>query len=140
MARDRWKGEEYIILRETSYRCSAFQLLQAAGIQPNRDLGFCIIRACFNNQRPDLAVAYARQADKRTAMPLRHIVSETRLLCPKTPATWSINITRMHHLDVTLRLVDGHSVPYLCQVAPIVRLAFSGAVLSRLRHEKDSCS
>ncbi|CAL5222425.1 g4787 [Coccomyxa viridis] len=40
---------------------SAFQLLQAAGIQPNRDLGYCLVRASFDNKRPDLAVAYARE-------------------------------------------------------------------------------
>ena len=42
--------------------CRAFQLLTAAGVRPNTDLAYCILRACFDNKRPDVAVGYARQA------------------------------------------------------------------------------
>ncbi|CAK0787434.1 hypothetical protein CVIRNUC_010654 [Coccomyxa viridis] len=39
----------------------AFQLLTATGVRPNTDLAYCILRACFDNKRPDVAVGYARE-------------------------------------------------------------------------------
>ncbi len=49
--------------------CSAFKLLTAAGLRPNADLAYTILRACFDNKRPDMAIGYARQA---TASSLFH--------------------------------------------------------------------
>ena len=106
---------------EFSYWCSAFQLLQAAELQPNRDLGFCIVRACFNNQRPDLAVAYARQADKRTFFPLSistqhpcmlYICSVPRFACQSTLLRFAC-----YAILLILRLVDSHMVPFFGQFA-----------------------
>lgn len=40
--------------------CSALELLKAARLRPNRDIAFHVLRGCFENNRPDLAVAFCR--------------------------------------------------------------------------------
>lgn len=57
-----WRAIEHLFLDCVLPSCRAFQLLTAAGVRPNTDLAYCILRACFDNKRPDVAVGYARQA------------------------------------------------------------------------------
>ena len=49
--------------------------MTAAGVRPNADLAYCILRACFDNQRPDVAVGYARQAADVFASARRVVLS-----------------------------------------------------------------
>ena len=36
-----------------------FELAKKQGMKPNRDIGFCVLRACLDCKRADLAYAYA---------------------------------------------------------------------------------
>ena len=36
-----------------------FDLAKQQGMTPNRDIAFCILRACLDCDRPDMAYAYA---------------------------------------------------------------------------------
>ncbi len=40
--------------------CSALEVMKAARLRPNRDIAFHVLRGCFENNRPDLAVAFCR--------------------------------------------------------------------------------
>ena len=39
--------------------CRVFELAKKQGMKPNRDIGFCVLRACLDCKRADLAYAYA---------------------------------------------------------------------------------
>lgn len=40
---------------------SALEVMKAARLRPNRDIAFHVLRGCFENNRPDLAVAFCRE-------------------------------------------------------------------------------
>ena len=52
---------------------SALELLKATGLRPNRDIAFHVVRACFDNGRPDLAVAYCKEFEAN-GLPPRPII------------------------------------------------------------------
>lgn len=37
------------------------EILKGSGLRPNRDIAFQVVAACFDNNRPDLAVAYCKE-------------------------------------------------------------------------------
>ncbi|BDA42891.1 hypothetical protein COCOBI_03-7840 [Coccomyxa sp. Obi] len=40
---------------------SALEVMKAARLRPNRDIAFHVLRGCFENDRPDLAVVFCRE-------------------------------------------------------------------------------
>ncbi|EIE24479.1 hypothetical protein COCSUDRAFT_65382 [Coccomyxa subellipsoidea C-169] len=48
---------------------SALELLKAARLRPNRDIAFHVLRGCFENNRPDLAVAFCREFEANGVPP-----------------------------------------------------------------------
>lgn len=41
-----------------------FEVAKSQGLAPNRDMVFCILRACLDCKRPDLAYAYALEFEE----------------------------------------------------------------------------
>lgn len=46
-------------LKKCLATCRVFELAKKQGMKPNRDIGFCVLRACLDCKRADLAYAYA---------------------------------------------------------------------------------
>ena len=60
------------------FYCRVFELAKRQGLKPNRDIGFCVLRACLDCKRADLAYAYALefQANGLRVSPAQKVLIE----------------------------------------------------------------
>lgn len=60
------------------FSCRVFELAKQQGLKPNRDIGFCVLRACLDCKRADMAYAYALefQANGLRVSPAQRVLIE----------------------------------------------------------------